>query len=151
MSLSRADAHRLAGVPPSTATNAAKQEDYVEVGYWSTIEVPVGIICACMPAVRSLFSLVFPKVFATSRKGSTYGFGSVGPSLKLSSHPKSSVNKQISIKQEWTVVSTDAGRERFPSDEELVRPPLDLDDPDSPARMVTLVKGAVRSNDGNHV
>jgi hypothetical protein len=106
----------------------------------------VGIICACMPAVRSLFSLVFPKVFATSRKGSSYGFGSAGPSLKLSSQPKLKSNKQISIKQEWTVVSSNVGRERFPSDEELVRQPLDLDDRESPARRVTLVKGGTRSN-----
>ncbi|KAB5522976.1 CFEM domain-containing protein [Coniochaeta sp. 2T2.1] len=126
-------------------------QDYVEVGYWSTIEVPVGIICACMPAVRSLFSLVFPKVFSTSRKGSNYGFGSVGPSLKLSSQPKLASNKQISIKQEWTVVSSDVGRERYPSDEELVRAPLDLDDQDAPARRVTLMKGPVRSNSHSHV
>ncbi|KAH8904863.1 hypothetical protein BR93DRAFT_938950 [Coniochaeta sp. PMI_546] len=125
-------------------------QDYVETGYWSTIEVPVGIICACMPAVRSLFSLFFPKVFSTSRKGSSYGFGSVGPSLKLSSQPKLASNKQISVKQEWTVVSSDVGRERYPSDEELVRPPLDLDDSDAPARRMTLVKGPARSNSRGH-
>ncbi|OIW22621.1 hypothetical protein CONLIGDRAFT_606681 [Coniochaeta ligniaria NRRL 30616] len=126
-------------------------QDYVETGYWSTIEVPVGIICACMPAVRSLFSLYFPKVFATSRKGSSYGFGSVGPSLKLSSQPKLASNKQISVKQEWTVVSSDVGRERYRSEEELVRQPLDLDDGDAPARRVTLVKGPARSNSRDHV
>ena len=103
-----------------------------------------------MPAVRSLFSLVFPKVFSTSRKGSTYGFGSVGPSLKLSSQPKLANNKQISVKQEWTVVSSNVGRERYPSDEELVRAPLDSDDQDAPRRM-TLVKGPVRSNSHSHV
>jgi hypothetical protein len=114
-------------------------EDYVEVGYWSTIEVPVGIICACMPAVRSLFSLVFPKVFSTSRRGYGSSFGSRGPSVMLSSQTKqgSKMNslgsklekldptKSIKVKQEWTVVSSDVGRERYPSDEELVRPPRD--------------------------
>ncbi|RSL82617.1 hypothetical protein CDV31_016919, partial [Fusarium ambrosium] len=45
-----------------------KQQDYVEVGYWSTIEVPVGILCACMPAIRSLFGLIFPKVFGTTHR-----------------------------------------------------------------------------------
>ena len=116
----------------------------MEVGYWSTIEVPVGIICACMPAVRSLFSLVFPRVFSTSRRGTSYAFGSGGQSVKLSSQPKHASNKEISVKQEWTVVSSDVGLERYPSDEELVRTPLDLDD-DSPARVMTLVKGPVRS------
>lgn len=42
----------------------------MEVGYWSTIEVPVGIICACMPAIRSLFGTVFPRVFGTTNKSS---------------------------------------------------------------------------------
>lgn len=113
--------------------------------------MPVGIICACMPAVRSLFSLVFPKFFSTTRKGSSYGFGSVGPSLKLSSQPKHSSNrKQISVKQEWTVVSTDVGHERFPSDEGLVRPPLD-DDAELPPRRMALVKGGARSDDSEQV
>jgi hypothetical protein len=123
----------------------------VEVGYWSTIEVPVGIICACMPAVRSLFSLVFPKVFSTSRKGSSYGFGSMGPSMKLSSRAKLGDNAQISVKQEWTVVSSDVGDRRYPSDEELVRSPLDLDDQDAPARKVTLVRGPARNKDHSNV
>lgn len=116
-------------------------QDYVETGYWSTIEVPVGIICACMPAVRSLFSLVFPKVFSTSRRGYGSSFGSRGPSVMLSSNPKSGSKlgslgskldkldptKSIKIKQEWTVVSSDVGRERYPSDEELVRQPRESD------------------------
>ncbi|EEU45681.1 uncharacterized protein NECHADRAFT_18440, partial [Fusarium vanettenii 77-13-4] len=50
----------------SYATTSNVTQDYVEIGYWSTIEVPVGILCACMPAIRSLFSLVFPKVFGTT-------------------------------------------------------------------------------------
>jgi hypothetical protein len=29
--------------------------DYVPVGYWSTIEVHVGVICASLPALPSLF------------------------------------------------------------------------------------------------
>lgn len=116
-------------------------EDYVEVGYWSTIEVPVGIICACMPSVRSLFSLVLPKVFSTSRKGTDYGFGgSVGPSIRLESQQKLAGDKQISVKQEWAVVSSDAGLERFPSDEELVRASLNLTDGSPPMRKLTLIK-----------
>ncbi|RAO64886.1 uncharacterized protein BHQ10_000898 [Talaromyces amestolkiae] len=40
--------------------------DYVQLGYWSTIEVDVGIICACLPAVRKLLRGVFPNVFAST-------------------------------------------------------------------------------------
>lgn len=37
--------------------------DYVEIGYWSTIECDVGVICACLPAIRSLLRRVFPTAF----------------------------------------------------------------------------------------
>jgi hypothetical protein len=36
--------------------------DYVLVGYWSTIEICVGIICSCMPALRLLLVYVFPSI-----------------------------------------------------------------------------------------
>ena len=29
--------------------------DYVPVGYWSSIEVHVSVICACLPTLPSLF------------------------------------------------------------------------------------------------
>ncbi|KAE8152129.1 hypothetical protein BDV25DRAFT_170775 [Aspergillus avenaceus] len=52
--------------------------DYVEVGYWSTIEVHVGVICACLPAIRSLLTRISPRLFGdtkattgTSRSGAT--------------------------------------------------------------------------------
>ncbi|KAK7742221.1 hypothetical protein SLS62_010772 [Diatrype stigma] len=51
-------------------------EDFVEIGYMSTIEVPVGIICACLPAIRSLFSVVFPQIFGSTsprRRGAAAG------------------------------------------------------------------------------
>lgn len=35
--------------------------------------MPVGIICACMPAIRALFGIIFPKVFAsTNRSKNSY-------------------------------------------------------------------------------
>jgi hypothetical protein len=33
-----------------------------DVALWSTIEVNVGIICACMPSVRSLLVRIFPRM-----------------------------------------------------------------------------------------
>ncbi|KAJ5753504.1 uncharacterized protein N7511_007657 [Penicillium nucicola] len=41
-------------------------------GYWSVIEIDVGIICLCMPAMRSLLSRLFPAVFG-STKGTSRG------------------------------------------------------------------------------
>ncbi|KAL3420446.1 CFEM domain-containing protein [Phlyctema vagabunda] len=40
--------------------------DYVPATYWSAIEADVGIICACMPAIRSLLGSYFPALFDTS-------------------------------------------------------------------------------------
>lgn len=48
-------------------TNLPTIGDYVDVGYWSTIEVDVGIICACLPAIRSLMRSCFPAMFGDTR------------------------------------------------------------------------------------
>jgi hypothetical protein len=46
------------------------------VGYWSTIEISIGILCACMPAIRALFGRLFPLVFGTrSGHSNTYPYG----------------------------------------------------------------------------
>ncbi|KAI0841196.1 hypothetical protein F5Y06DRAFT_308112 [Hypoxylon sp. FL0890] len=78
-------------------------QDYVETGYWSTIEVPVGIICACMPAVRSLFSIALPKIFGTTRAGigSTYNSYGASSGNRLGADTRN----KISVKQEWSVLS----------------------------------------------
>ncbi|KAK7951030.1 CFEM domain protein [Apiospora aurea] len=120
-------------------------QDYVEVGYWSTIEVPVGIICACMPAIRSLFSLVFPKVFGTTRGDkSSYALNSFSPASKLSSGNKlksqggtsTSGGTQIKVKQEWAVMSNPVGNE---SDEHLVGFDRQIEaDSAGPTRKMTL-------------
>ncbi|KAF4468575.1 CFEM domain-containing [Fusarium albosuccineum] len=81
----------------SYATTSNVTQDYVEVGYWSTIEVPVGILCACMPAIRSLFSLVFPKVFGTTRgERSSYANISHPSSNPLSKNSQKSSSKVLS-------------------------------------------------------
>jgi hypothetical protein len=48
--------------------------DYTAIGYWSTLEVHVGIIIACLPAVRSLQRRVFP----SSRSPNSYYLGPTG-------------------------------------------------------------------------
>ncbi|KAH8675578.1 hypothetical protein BX600DRAFT_177444 [Xylariales sp. PMI_506] len=84
-------------------------QEYVEVGYWSTIEVPVGIICACLPAIRSLLAQLFPSMFAPSSPiHSAYAFSSRGFPSRRSNIPKltsTTGSTQIRVKQEWTVMS----------------------------------------------
>ncbi|RDW68106.1 hypothetical protein BP6252_09502 [Coleophoma cylindrospora] len=47
--------------------------DYVPATFWSAIEVNVGIICACMPAIRSLLGKIFPKLFDFTQASKSSG------------------------------------------------------------------------------
>ena len=48
----------------------------MDVALWSTIEINVGIICACLPSLRSLIVRIFPSlnVWATDADGSRHDF-----------------------------------------------------------------------------
>jgi hypothetical protein len=48
--------------------------DNVGAATWSAVELNVGIICACIPAMRPLINLVFPRLLSTTRTdpGSNY-------------------------------------------------------------------------------
>ncbi|CDM36432.1 Extracellular membrane protein, CFEM domain [Penicillium roqueforti FM164] len=52
--------------------------DYVAIGYWSTIECDVGVICACLPAIRSLLRRISPRFFGDTEqaKSSSYAMNS---------------------------------------------------------------------------
>ena len=47
--------------------------DNVPLGYWSTIEVHVGILCACLPAIRTVLRKVWPSVFGGDQTYATGG------------------------------------------------------------------------------
>jgi hypothetical protein len=53
-----------------------RKGDYVSIGYWSTIECDVGVICACLPAIRSLLRRVAPKLFGDTENVKSYGLNS---------------------------------------------------------------------------
>ncbi|CAD6452319.1 1d51a128-50f8-45a5-af4c-dc505450d2dd [Sclerotinia trifoliorum] len=63
--------------------------DYLEVGYWSTIEICVGIICSSMPALRLLLVRIFPRFASTTHNSSNHSktHGN-DPSKRRSSIPK---------------------------------------------------------------
>ncbi|CAI7673273.1 unnamed protein product [Penicillium manginii] len=44
-------------------------------GYWSVIEIDVGVFCLCMPAMRSLLGRLFPKVFRSTKGTRTSSSG----------------------------------------------------------------------------
>ncbi|RYP63124.1 hypothetical protein DL771_009418 [Monosporascus sp. 5C6A] len=92
-------------------------QDFVEIGYMSTIEVPVGIVCACLPAIRSLCGAALPRVFGSTAGGSTKrsstgggGGGGLSGSFRPSRKQRASnlANNKISVRQEWTVLSDPA-------------------------------------------
>ncbi|KAM0329437.1 hypothetical protein ACHAQA_004745 [Verticillium albo-atrum] len=45
--------------------------DQYEVAKWSTIEINVGIICACMPALRLILVRLFPRIIGSTRQGTS--------------------------------------------------------------------------------
>lgn len=45
-------------------------------GYWSVIEIDVGIFCLCLPALRSLLGRLFPSVFGSTKEASSMGLRS---------------------------------------------------------------------------
>jgi hypothetical protein len=53
----------------SNPTNTHSQGGYRAVGYWSTIETDLAIICACMPAIRALIMTVWPRVMGGTTRG----------------------------------------------------------------------------------
>ncbi|RDW60685.1 hypothetical protein BP6252_12068 [Coleophoma cylindrospora] len=66
---------------------------YVPVSYWTTIEIYVGIMCVCMPAIQPLLRKVFPRALSLGTTQNT-GHGSKGLSSANSKFsPKPHVNR----------------------------------------------------------
>lgn len=53
-------------VPSSKTKSCPKTGDYNEAAWWSTIELHVGIICACLPSLRSLFINLGVRILGSS-------------------------------------------------------------------------------------
>lgn len=45
--------------------------DYLEASLWSVIECQVGIICACMPAIRLGLTRLFPKLLGSTHQSTS--------------------------------------------------------------------------------
>ncbi|PVH81289.1 hypothetical protein DL98DRAFT_559877 [Cadophora sp. DSE1049] len=53
------------------AKSANPTWDNVPVSIWSTVEISVGMICACMPTIRILLVSLFPKIMGTTQLSRT--------------------------------------------------------------------------------
>ncbi|KAF4120884.1 CFEM domain [Geosmithia morbida] len=72
---------RLQSLITFAATSNSTWE-FFSVSLWSTVEIAVGVICACLPTVRLLFVKIFPALGgSTYRKTASYRhYGTDGPS-----------------------------------------------------------------------
>ncbi|KAJ5743631.1 hypothetical protein N7533_008501, partial [Penicillium manginii] len=85
--------------------------DYVAIGYWSTIECDVGVICACLPAIRSLLRRVSPKLFGDTEQAKSYG---------MNSHSRgtgSRFENSIHVQNSFQVQSKSDSRNFYPLDD----------------------------------
>jgi hypothetical protein len=60
----------------------------VDLSVWSNVELPVGVICACMPSIRSLFARFVPTIFNLTTKGEPSANSSMPKRVNLSITPK---------------------------------------------------------------
>ncbi|KAJ4347788.1 uncharacterized protein N0V89_009158 [Didymosphaeria variabile] len=89
--------------------------DVAPFGYWSTIEMDIGVMCACMPALHSLFKRIWPKVFGgtardklTGRSGTSGLSASLGADRSQRSHKNTDTKDFIPL---MDVNSTEAQKE----------------------------------------
>lgn len=76
------------------------------MGVWSTVEVPVGMICACLPAIRSLVRVAFPKLLDTTvNKSRSKTTGGEYSNLSAASLKPRIGTDKIFVTQEWTIMS----------------------------------------------
>ncbi|KAK2054782.1 CFEM domain-containing protein [Colletotrichum caudatum] len=110
------------------ATTDNVTQDYVEVGYWSTIEVSVGIICASMPAIHSLLSVVFPNVFGSTQRGGKSNYANLSEPTNPTSDPRKIPSKvsfipAIRVQKEFFIKSGRRGDVSY-TDHELLQIPF---------------------------
>ena len=98
--------------------------DYVPIGYWSTVEVHVSVICACLPALPSLFrkrslSAATETAPLSHRSGSDlrYRDSNGSPSLNVTAERQRgnnlSTSREIRVLSCVTVTSTPRGNDEF--------------------------------------
>ncbi|ETS73507.1 hypothetical protein PFICI_14453 [Pestalotiopsis fici W106-1] len=72
--------------------------DYNEAAWWSTIELHVGIICACLPSLRSLFINLGVRILGSSSdksRATAYGTNASGHGLSRNGGPEKQVSHSV--------------------------------------------------------
>ncbi|KAH7061692.1 hypothetical protein BKA63DRAFT_200807 [Paraphoma chrysanthemicola] len=79
------------------ATSRNPTWDSTDIIYWSNIEQSVGILCACLPALRVMLVQMFPRLLG-SRRGTSRQYGSGYNSRKTRMGGQASAISNLSIK-----------------------------------------------------
>jgi hypothetical protein len=67
--------------------------DYLPIGYWSAVETHVGVIVACLPAIRQLQRSIRDKLFPTPPTTSSYYQNNTGETIGSNKKNGSKVSK----------------------------------------------------------
>lgn len=103
--------------------------DITSATIWSCAELNVGIMCACIPAMRPVISLIFPRLLWTSRRdrssnpyprGATYARNDSVVELSQVAKVESDVSREdtvsfdtshapnsIHVKQDWSITQAE--------------------------------------------
>ena len=110
--------------------------DQWDVVNWSTIEINVGIMCACMPSMRIILVRLFPKVFGSSRGSSkqyssNQKYGSKSRGFDTGASNSSGMGSQLGqkgvVRRERTVITIKKTFEveHYPENDEEVLVPME--------------------------
>jgi hypothetical protein len=109
--------------------------DYLHVGVWSAVEADVGVIIACLPAIRALYSSIqgrlFPKAPATTSYYEDHTKDSSKKNTQLSTFRKwtskqdrlSTISRTKVDKEEFVLLDEFDTRGRSPGENSLERSP----------------------------
>jgi len=91
--------------------------DYIPAAYWSTLELHIGIVCACLPAHRPLLKRWLPTVLQSSRANAFLSNSGLRRSRSVDSAPRHSQSHTDQIRAPSAagdiipLVRTDSGSE----------------------------------------
>lgn len=85
--------------------------DQTDAANWSTIEINVGIICACMPALRLILVRIFPRALGSTQHASNQYYAKYGTNRSgalKSGHNASASRSQTGHDEGFTGKNTNA-------------------------------------------
>jgi hypothetical protein len=117
--------YHMAGMHPTPLTISL--DDDVDATLWSNVEVQVGIVCVCMPAIRLSLVRLFPKVMGSTHQQSAPSSGAqsrgklTNLSARITGGKRSTISDGEGSFVELANIETDgkeAREDSYPADED---------------------------------